>query len=232
MLVITDLQLRAGNAALFAPLTASLDAGECLGITGTSGIGKTTLLRALADRGKSKTIYTGSMQVDHPPLFVPQERALPAGYRVGKLINLLASGAAIERRQKVLEALEIADLTHRYVGELSGGEAKKLAIAIALLNYPALLVLDEPFANLDLPAKLRVAAFLEEQLVARSCQSIVIVSHDLETLLMLSDRIVLLARAAENVEIRIEGERPRGIPFIKSAEAARHRATILDHLGA
>jgi molybdate transport system ATP-binding protein len=99
--------------------------------------------------------------------------------------------------QAAVEALDLADLLDRYPASLSGGELQRAAIARALLADPALLLMDEPLSSLDVPRKRQLLPLIRS-LTTRFGMPILYVTHDIDELTYLADRVVMLA-AGRNV---------------------------------
>ncbi len=165
------------NAAVKA-VSLSLAAGEIGVLIGPSGCGKTTLLRAVAglERASSGSITIAGRAVSHsqdgggivhlPPEerrigMVFQDYALFPHLDVAKNVGFgLRHLEKAVRKARVLEVLELVGLVgqqHRYPHELSGGQQQRVALARALAPKPALLLLDEPFSNLDVELRERLA---------------------------------------------------------------------------
>ena len=207
----------AGLRRAYGPVVAvdgvSLDVleGELLAVLGPSGCGKTTLLRLIAgfEPPDAGTIALDGQIVAGPSRFVPPERR-----RVGIVVqdhalfpHLTVAGnvgyglrgprrrrndpARAKRIAEVLEMVGMAELAERYPAELSGGQQQRVAIARALAPEPRVVLLDEPFANLD--AALRTRIRLEVAGILRSAgATVVLVTHDQEEALSLADRVAVL----------------------------------------
>ncbi|MBQ9058215.1 MAG: ABC transporter ATP-binding protein [Atopobiaceae bacterium] len=191
-----------GQARYFdavSDVSLHLQAGGFTAITGRSGCGKTTLLTMLAgllepDEGEvvldDKSLYTLSdaelsrLRNTHIGM-VPQIAAaiknlnvfqnvvLPAG-----MYNAHDEQAAHERAHQLLERLEIAELESAWPELLSGGELRRMAIARSLVCSPALILADEPTADLDSQSTKLVLELLKEQ-AGQGC-AVAVVSHDAE----------------------------------------------------
>ncbi|MGI9022445.1 MAG: ABC transporter ATP-binding protein [Acidimicrobiales bacterium] len=193
--------------------------GEFLAVLGASGCGKTTLLRLVAgfEHPDEGTIVLGGTPVAGPDVFVPPERRrvgivvqdhalfphLTVAGNVGYgLPRHSAQGAARAPRDdadragridEVLDLVGLADLHDRYPSDLSGGQQQRVAIARALAPKPRVLLLDEPFANLD--AALRGRLRLEVRDILKTARAtVVLVTHDQEEALSLADRIAVMDR--------------------------------------
>jgi len=188
-------------------ISFELKKGEVLGIVGKSGSGKTSLLKILGGlldatvgmvtfnkekvKGPSQQLIPG-----HPEIqLVNQDFGLDIYHTVQENIALkilhLHQKEKNELIEELLDLVELTDLANRKAFELSGGEQQRLAIARALALEPAILLLDEPFAHLDLRLKEKLTNYLLALKEVRST-SIIIVTHNGEEVLELSDEILYL----------------------------------------
>ena len=192
--------------------------GEFLTVLGPNGAGKSTLLRMilglLQPAAGSLEVFGDRPRRGNPAIgYVPQRRTLDPDLGVGAydLVALGTDGhrygprlslrAARERRDAVhqaLEAVNAAGYANRPVGRLSGGEQQRLLLAQALVARPRLLLLDEPLASLDLRNQTAVAQ-LVASLQARFGLTVVLVTHDINPLLKVTDRVMYVARGAVSV---------------------------------
>jgi iron(III) transport system ATP-binding protein len=189
-------------------LTFSLGAGRILALLGPSGCGKTTTLRLIAgfeapDEGQ---IAIGSRVVARArdAGVPPEERSVGVVFQDYALFPHLTVEANVafgvsrlpraERRARVLRMLELVglhELAGRYPHELSGGQQQRVAVARALAPEPALLLLDEPFSNLD--ADLRAQMRDEVQKILRATgTTAVFVTHDQEEAFTIADEVGVL----------------------------------------
>jgi iron(III) transport system ATP-binding protein len=180
--------------------------GELLALLGPSGCGKSTTLRLIAglEQPDSGTIIVGGRTVAGPDQWTPPEqRRVGLVFQDGALFPhltvaeniafpLTASHQQAKARTYELMALVGLDgLERRYPHQLSGGQQQRVALARALAVDPAVILLDEPFANLD--AALRHSLREEvAQLVRRSGVTAVLVTHDQAEALSLADRVAVL----------------------------------------
>lgn len=184
-----------------------VDAGEIVSVLGPSGCGKTTLLRMIAgfEGVEAGAISIGGKRVSTPDSLTPPERR-----RVGMVFqdyalfpHLTVAGnvgfgldgmSRDERRERVVETLELVDLSelgHRYPHELSGGQQQRVAVARTLAPRPVAVLLDEPFSNLDAGMRSGVRGLVEGILRGRGVAT-VIVTHDREEAFSMADRVAVM----------------------------------------
>ena len=219
VLSVEALTVRLGGREVLRDVSFTVSAGEFTGLIGANGAGKTTLLRVILGLHAASG---GSVLVDgrqrRAPLvgYVPQRFELDpdAPVRARDLVALgldaqrigiaLPSRSRRARVDAMLDAVGAREFADDRVGRLSGGEQQRVLIAHALIGRPALLLLDEPLANLDLRAGQAVVALLAT--IAREQQvGILISAHDMNPLLPVMDRIVYLAagRAASGTTAEV-----------------------------
>lgn len=203
--------------------------GEFLALVGPSGCGKTTLLNMVAGflRPTAGSILLDGKLIERPGAdrsMVFQDDAVFPWYTVEQNV---AYGVRFvlskeERRRRVAELIKLVGLTGResaYPRELSGGMRKRVDVARALAPRPRLLLMDEPFAALDVMTKTR----LQEEFVRlwhSTDMTVLFVTHDIEEALYLSDRVVTMSikpgRLGEAVPVPFE--QPR-LPELRTSVA-------------
>jgi iron(III) transport system ATP-binding protein len=219
--VVSARDLTKSFGAVLAVDAVDLDVrpGELLALLGPSGCGKTTTLRLLAgferpDRGE---IRLDGTTVAAPGTFVPPERrrvgvvfqdfALFPHLSVADNLGYGIPRDKTRRRRRVAEMLELiglADAADRHPHELSGGQQQRVALGRALAPEPALVLLDEPFSNLDAALRARMRAEVRE-ILTRAGATAVFVTHDQEEALSLADRIAVMA-AGRLLQVDAPGE--------------------------
>ncbi len=187
-------------------ISFQLEKGELVSFLGPSGCGKTTLLNIIGGfvKNDSGSIYLEDKDItEYPPekreiVTVFQNYALFPNMNVVENVKygLKYRGYNKEEQIKLAkEYLKIVGLEgyeKNSVGELSGGQQQRVALARALVLQPKILLLDEPFSNLD--AKLKIAMREEiKELQKRLGISMIFVTHDQEEALSISDRIVVMS---------------------------------------
>ncbi len=183
-------------------LTLKVEKGEMISLLGPSGCGKTTTLKIIAglveaDQGK---IFIDGKSMDHLPT---QKRGAVIVFQDHRLFPHMTVGANIEfglrmkrvpksiRRKKVQEMLQFVGLEKqggKFPGQISGGQKQRVAIARGLIVDPAVLLLDEPFSNLDQRLKEEMRSFIVD--IQRKLKiTTILVTHDKEDALITSSKI-------------------------------------------
>jgi ABC-type nitrate/sulfonate/bicarbonate transport system ATPase subunit len=219
-------------------VTISIGAGELVALVGPSGCGKSTLLRLIAglDSPDSGDLWVGSEAITAPSAergLVFQDPSLFPWLNVQHNIEcgLIARGVLREKRHEVDEFMRLVGLeafAKAYPHHLSGGMAQRVALARALINHPKVLLLDEPLGALDAFTRMKMQDDVLRLWKARGT-TMLLVTHDIDEAIYMSDRIVLLTprpgRIDRVIEIDLERPRQRNHP-----EFLRFRGEILETL--
>jgi putative spermidine/putrescine transport system ATP-binding protein len=200
-----------GVCKSFGPVRAvenfslQIAAGELLAILGPSGCGKTTVLRLIGgyDVPDAGEVWIGGENVTAAPADRRHVGMIFQNYALFPHMTALENiefGLRMrgvnkaDRRTRAADALHMTGLNgvgERRPAQLSGGEQQRVAVARALVMQPSVLLLDEPFANLDRNVRLRLRDELKA-LQRRLAITMVFVTHDQEEALALADRIVIM----------------------------------------
>jgi len=195
-----------GRAAI-SDVSFSVREGEILCLLGPSGCGKTTTLRVIAgfEPVVGGEVYLKGQLVSAPGVLLPTERrrvgmvfqeyALFPHLRVSENIAFgLRDLPSVQRETQVHAMLAMTGLTgleRRYPHELSGGQQQRVALARALVQKPVVLLLDEPFSNLD-PDMTRKMREDVHDLLRRTKTTAILVTHDHEEAFAMADRVAVL----------------------------------------
>ena len=191
MLEIKNITVNYESRPLFTNLSLTIQRGEIVALTGPSGSGKTTLLRCIAglevmDAG---TILLNNNDITNRPAhkrqigLVFQDNQLFPHLNVSQNVGYSLKIQQVAKQTiatKVHEALDLVGLSHladRSITNLSGGEAKRIAVARALVAEPEVLLLDEPLSGLDSELHSRLLEDLRALLTARGTTTLH-VTHD------------------------------------------------------
>ena len=194
-----------GDSRAVEQVDLAVDNGEKMVLIGPSGCGKTTLLRLIAG---FETPTAGTLAVGGDLVAGPEQSLPPEKRRVGMVFqdyalfphmdvwHNVAYGVRdkSERESRVGDVLELVGLSgmqRRLPHELSGGEQQRVALARALAPGPAVVLLDEPFSNLDASLRARVRAEVR-QILSDAGTSAIFVTHDQEEALFFGDRIAVM----------------------------------------
>ena len=210
-LSVDDLHLSYGDNAILKGVSMRLAQGEVVSLLGPSGSGKTTLLRAVAGL---EVPHRGTIRIEGRPVFDAARRLeLPAEKRnlglvfqsyalwphrtvfdnvaYGLKLRKVDSAEARQRVETALANLGLGQLGARFPHQLSGGQQQRVAIARALVYNPPVILMDEPLSNLDAKLREEARAWLRE-LILKMRLSALVVTHDQNEAMAMSDRILLL----------------------------------------
>lgn len=220
MLTINNLHKQFSNGFIaLKDIDLEVKPGEIISLVGTSGCGKSTLLRLIA--GLDSPSY-GQILIDHEPITQPhskigiifQEARLMPWLTVQKNVEFGLEGLPQSQKdyltKLILARVGLSEFVKALPRQLSGGMAQRVAIARALVTQPSILLLDEPFSALDA----FIRGSLQDHLLKiweYDQPTMILVTHDLEEALILSDRIIVLRGNPGHIhqEFSINLPRPR-----------------------
>lgn len=202
VLKIADLRKIIATRVVLSKLSFSISKGQRVGLCGETGSGKSTLLKIIAGladvdggqvllenekmRGPNETLVPG-----HPAIaYLSQLFDLPKFLRVDQVLEY-ANQVSDRQALHIFKLCRIQHLLQRKTDELSGGERQRIALARQLVTMPKILLLDEPFSNLDVISKSLLKDVLND-LITQLNLTCVLVSHDPMDVLSWADHILIL----------------------------------------
>ncbi|MDF1566599.1 MAG: ABC transporter ATP-binding protein [Spirochaetaceae bacterium] len=197
---IRGLSKRFGENEVLDSVSLRINDGEFISLIGPSGVGKTTLLKILADL---ETPNSGMIRFSEPPskarpvIMVFQDFALFPHMNIAENIGYGLKVRGVHKKHRMpkvktmLDWFGLSDKAHDYPAHISAGQKQRAAIARALIVEPMILLLDEPFANLDKNLKGETAEFIRRTQKSFDITT-VMVTHDQEEAFSVSDRIGVL----------------------------------------
>ncbi|MEY2835932.1 MAG: hypothetical protein RLZZ557_1594 [Bacteroidota bacterium] len=207
-----------GEQVLLADTSLAIPQGSRLAIMGETGSGKSTLLKILAGlippssgevrlHGKKLENPAEQLIPGHPQIaYLSQHFELRNNYRVVEVLEMTAKLDA-DACNNIIELCRISHLLNRKTHEISGGERQRIALARLLLGNPDLLLLDEPFTNLDMVNKAIIRDVLQEisEQLELTC---IMVSHHPEEVLPWADTLMIMQKGKI-----IQKETPRKVYY-------------------
>jgi ABC-2 type transport system ATP-binding protein len=196
-------------------VSLSVAAGELVGLLGPNGAGKTTLLNLLTGvrrptSGRVELFGGDPTRAENRRRIgvTPQETGLPATLRVGECVDLVAAHFPDPLpRMELLDRFGLADLARRQTGGLSGGQRRRLAVALAFVGRPSLVFLDEPTTGLDVSA--RHALWEGIRAFHADGGTVLLTSHYLEEIEALAKRVVVLGEGRVLADDTVDAIRAR-----------------------
>jgi ABC-type multidrug transport system ATPase subunit len=202
MIQVTNITKRFGRVEAVSGVSFELEPGGSLALWGSNGAGKTTLVRCLLGviryrghaliggidvrrRGRHARALVG---------YVPQELAFHDDARLGSAMMFFARLRGVDRARAAesLDAVGLSGHERKRVRDLSGGMKQRLALAVALLSDPPLIILDEPTSNLDAAGRGEVVATLRH--LRSTGKTLLFASHRPDEVISLADRVLVMER--------------------------------------
>ena len=199
---LSGVAVTAGKATLLQGLDLSLGAGQLVGLSGPSGAGKSTLIKVLLGIRQPSA---GSVRRNGQPVqtagpvgYVPQDDALHGSLRVCDALTFAAelrmpTWTDAARRSRVEQVIQQVGLEERQtvaIHRLSGGQRKRVSVAMELLTSPPVLILDEPTSGLDPGMEAKMMELF--QAVAQAGRIVLVSTHAMQSLERCSRLLVLM----------------------------------------
>ena len=217
-LIVNNLSKRFGEKLILDRLSLSMQSGEFMALVGSSGSGKSTILRLISGLEHPSS---GSISVDGKPVSSPgpdrgmvfQKYSLypwlnaAENVAFGMRLQRIKPAEIRERTAYFLEVVGLSEAADKLPRELSGGMQQRVAIARALATNPSILLLDEPFGALDLQIRESMQDFLLK-LWQRTGLTVLLITHDVEEALVLAQRVHVLApnpgRIVRSIDVALD----------------------------
>ena len=209
---------RYGDVLALDNLSLDVPAGQLVGLLGPNGAGKSTLVNLFTGlrRPSAGTVELGGRDPRHAAAraslgVTPQETGLPSSLRVGEVVDftrahfLGGSGPDPLSRDEVLARFNLTDLVRRQTGGLSGGQKRRLAVALAFVGRPRIVFLDEPTTGLDVEARRSLWDSVRE--FHADGGTVVLTSHYLEEIEALAERVVVIGGGRVLVDDSVDAVR-------------------------
>ena len=206
---LRNLTNRFGELAVVDDVSLRIDHGQLVCLLGPSGCGKTTTLRLIAGflEPSEGEIRVGDRLVSSKARTLPPEQrsmsmifqsyalwphmTVAENIIYGLKLRKMDRDTIAKKLKEILTTTKLEPLAQRYPGELSGGQQQRVALARALVQRPVLLLLDEPFSNLDPDMAGRMRQELHD-LLRRTKTTTILVTHDHDEAFAMADRIAVL----------------------------------------
>ena len=210
ILIMDDVVHRYGDTdPVLVDCSLEIDRGEIVSLLGPSGCGKTTALRVVAG---FERVISGSVTIDGARVSDEKAHLPPEDRRIGMVfqdaalfphltiaknigfgLHRMAARDRVDRIEALLALIGLEGTGGRYPHELSGGQQQRVALARAMAPNPKLILLDEPFANLDADLREKLSRDLRHVL-EQSGATALLVTHDQREAFVMADRIALMNR--------------------------------------
>jgi sulfonate transport system ATP-binding protein len=212
-LQMSGIEKRFGSIKVLKGLDLTIHEGEFVAVVGKSGCGKSTLLRLIAglDKPSSGTIFVAGeplTTLNREARIVFQDGRLLPWKRVLDNVILGLGKSAKDEAMKVLEDVGLVERTEEWPEKLSGGQKQRVALARALMHKPKILLLDEPLGALDALTRMEMQKLMERLWLKHQFTTL-LVTHDVEEAVLLSDRVVLIKDGKIASDVRVPLKRPR-----------------------
>jgi zinc transport system ATP-binding protein len=196
--VVKDLCVHYGKVNALHKVNLAIENKEFLGVIGPNGGGKSTLLKTivgLIEPTNGSIEIKEGLHLGYVPQFTSFEKSFPTTVEDVVLMGeakkqqrwfYRTHESSYKKSEELMRFLNIYDLRHRQIGQLSGGQMQKVLIARALMNDPDLIAMDEPTASIDAQTKMEIYNLLHE---LNEEKTIVIVSHEVESLMPYLDSV-------------------------------------------
>ncbi len=237
LLKIENVTKRYGDFEALKGVTLTIGPGV-FGLLGPNGAGKSTLMRILttlqtADSGEifyNEMSWKNRLQVQKIIGYLPQKFSLYKQLTVSECLTHLSvlkgipASSGKQQIQNVLEQVNLLEVEHKKIGQLSGGMVRRVGIAQSLLGNPALIVVDEPTAGLDPEERVRFRQILQK--IGRE-NTVILSSHIVEDIETICKNIAVLYKGKVLIQGNLEELKEQAGQVVWSAEVSEEELRIL-----
>ena len=235
--------LRDINFTIKDIIRTGMKQGQVISLLGRSGIGKTQLFMMLSGLNKpttgkitiegGKPVRAGDMGVVFQNYYLFEWRTIKQSLLLSAKKNKDLLGKEAETVSKYAEDFGLAEHLNKYPQQLSGGQRQRASIIQQLLNGSNFLLLDEPFSGLDIIVKEKVVELLQQVSESSDLLTMVIVSHDIENAIIISDTVFILGTEGDKPGSTIKKEInliERGIAWDKDVKKTSRFLETMDEI--
>lgn len=198
IIAVTGVTRRFGSVVALDDVTLDIAPGELVGILGPNGAGKSTLLSLVSGQRKPDSGTVRLCGLDPRTAaarttlgLTPQETGLPATLKVREVVDYIGGHYPDPvPTSELLEQFGLTELSGRQTGGMSGGQKRRLAVALALVGRPSVILLDEPTTGLDVGARQILWQAIRDY--HASGGTVLLTSHYLEEVQALAERVVVV----------------------------------------
>jgi zinc transport system ATP-binding protein len=199
LLTIEDLQIKYDNTIILENVNFEIKEKSFITIIGPNGGGKTTLIKAIIgfiDPTQGTITTSKNLKIGYVPQKNSFEEEFPINVKTVILSGILNKHIKLfhsysksnkETLNNILKKLNIEKLKYKQINELSGGELQKVLLARAIISNPNLLILDEPFSNIDVSSTKEYYKILEN---LSETMSVLMISHDIGVIASYTDDVI------------------------------------------
>ena len=198
---VKDFRKTYGDFVAVNGISFAVEKGEIFGLLGPNGAGKTTTLESLEglrvpDRGEMRILGIDPTRqirkLRHLIGVQLQTSGLPASMTVQEAMAFFCSYHGLASQYELLDRLGLGEKQRTQYGELSTGQQRRLALALAMAHNPPVVILDEPTAGLDVASRVELHAIMRE--LQKSGVTLILATHDMAEAEKLADRVAILLR--------------------------------------
>ncbi|GHT39954.1 ABC transporter ATP-binding protein [Bacteroidia bacterium] len=228
---IEKLFLKMKGNDLLSDFSIKISNGERIGITGPSGCGKSTLLKSIIKGSFPKDSTTNKFLKNKDLIYsyIPQTNGLLPWYSLQKNLEIFKKNESLY--EETINRLKLTNCLNNFPHQLSGGEYQRSILATAIIYHPNVFFADEPLTELDIVNKWDLLSFWSEK-IEQSKSALIMISHDIDTLIYMCDKIVILSDKPATIlnQFSINIPHTRSRDFLVSDDFINFKKQILESI--